>query len=288
MAMPVTFSILTNMVKFLPIYFIPGTMGKIFKMIPLVVCVVFLVSLFESLFVLPAHLGHQKDRRRGPFVWLHHRQQAFSHWFRRSVRNVYGPFLVRVMRHRYVSLAFAAAILIVMLSYAGSGRMGFGVFPTIESDYSEATLVLPYGAPVERTEALMQRLLTGARQVHAESGHDELVQSITADIGISGGHTGRVRVQLAEHLADVVRRWKPSLVACEEILFRPPVGLAKEQVIADGDVGRVTVGQARSEGKVGLLWLRLPLEGPRPRGHRKGSHRILGILSRRINLLGGL
>jgi len=37
------------------------------------------------------------------------------------------------------------------------------------------------------------------------------------------------------------------------MLFRPPVGLAKEQVIADGDVGRVTVGQTRSEGKEGLL-----------------------------------
>ena len=59
--------------------------------------------------------------------------------------------------------------------------------------------------------------------------------------------------QLAEHLADVVGRRERPLVVCEEMLFRPPVGLAKEQVIADGDVGRVTVGQTRSEGKVGLL-----------------------------------
>ena len=44
-AMPVVFSVLTNMVTFLPIYFIPGRMGKIFKMIPIVVCVVFAVSL---------------------------------------------------------------------------------------------------------------------------------------------------------------------------------------------------------------------------------------------------
>ncbi|MFO7976622.1 MAG: efflux RND transporter permease subunit [Candidatus Hydrogenedentota bacterium] len=55
-AMPVTFSILTNIAAFMPIYFIPGFVGKIFQMIPAVVCVVFLLSLVECLFVLPAHL----------------------------------------------------------------------------------------------------------------------------------------------------------------------------------------------------------------------------------------
>ena len=52
------FSVITNMVTFMPIMFIPGTMGKIFKTMPLVVVAVFGVSLIESLFILPAHLSH--------------------------------------------------------------------------------------------------------------------------------------------------------------------------------------------------------------------------------------
>ena len=61
-AMPVTFSILTNIVAFMPMFFVPGIMGKIFRVIPAVVVLVFLISLVESLFILPAHLGHHHER----------------------------------------------------------------------------------------------------------------------------------------------------------------------------------------------------------------------------------
>ena len=199
-AMPVTFSILTNIVTFMPIYFIPGVMGKIFRMIPIVVCIVFMVSLFESLFVLPAHLAHQKDRQRHGFSrWLHARQQAFSHGFTQWVRRRYGPFLEFTLRNRYVTLSIAFAILTIMMSYALSGRMGFGLFPKVESDFSQANIVLPYGAAVEQTQAVVDRVLKGARKVAASTGRsDELVLSMISEIGRSGGHTARVRVTLAE------------------------------------------------------------------------------------------
>ena len=198
-ALPVTFSILTNVVAFLPIYFIPGTTGKIFRMIPLVVCVVFLISLGESLFVLPAHLGHQRDRkRRGVGGWLHGRQQAFSRGFIHGVRDYYGPFLAFTLRHRYVTIVAASGILAVTLAYAFSGRMGFQLFPIVESDYADAQLVLPYGTSVAKTEAIMRRLEVCADQVIDESGHPELVRAVLSDVGRSGSHTGRVRVELAE------------------------------------------------------------------------------------------
>jgi len=58
--------------------------------------------------------------------------------------------------------------------------------------------VMPYGTPVEKTDAVMQRLLAGAQRVHAESGHEELVESIITDVGQGGGgHSGRMRVTLA-------------------------------------------------------------------------------------------
>ncbi|MEN7973541.1 MAG: efflux RND transporter permease subunit, partial [Verrucomicrobiota bacterium] len=47
-AMPVTFSILTNIVAFLPLYFVPGVMGKFFRNIPMVVCATFAISLIEA------------------------------------------------------------------------------------------------------------------------------------------------------------------------------------------------------------------------------------------------
>ncbi len=198
-AVPVTFSVLTNIVTFLPLCFIPGTMGKFFRMIPIVVSTVFLISLGECLFVLPSHLAHQRERhRRGISAWLHTKQQAFSHSFMRWVKHRYGPFLKFTMKHRYLTVATAISLLAITLAYAFSGRMGFEIFPKVESDFSQAELVLPYGSPVEKTEAIMNRLLDGANKVIAESGHPELVTSITADIGRDGSHTGRMRVSLAD------------------------------------------------------------------------------------------
>ncbi len=198
-AMPVTFSILTNCAAFLPLYFIPGVMGKIFKMIPIVVCVVFIISLVESLFVLPAHLAHQRTGgRRGFSAWLHAKQRAFSDAFMHWVRDGYGPWLDFVLRHRYVTIAAALSVLAVLASYALSGRMGFELFPKVESDFSDAQAVLPYGSPVEKTEAVCRKLLAGAQTVIDEIGRDELVESVTSDVGIGGGHNCRVRVMLAD------------------------------------------------------------------------------------------
>lgn len=198
-AVPVVYSALTNIASFVPIFFIPGTTGKTFKMIPVVVCIVFLVSLVESLFVLPAHLGHTKERREhGISGWLHRKQQAFSKTFLRWVRDYYGPFVDFTMRRRYLTIACAVALLLVVSSYALSGRMGFQLYPIVESDFADGQVSLPYGTPVERTEAVMERLRMGAERVLADSGHPELVKAMIADIGEGGSHVGRIRVELAE------------------------------------------------------------------------------------------
>ncbi|MCA9857883.1 MAG: efflux RND transporter permease subunit, partial [Dehalococcoidia bacterium] len=54
---PVVFAILTTCIFFVPLLLVPGTFGKFFMQIPIVVILVPLLSLAESLLVLPAHLG---------------------------------------------------------------------------------------------------------------------------------------------------------------------------------------------------------------------------------------
>jgi multidrug efflux pump subunit AcrB len=88
-AMPVTFSILTNIAAFAPLLFVPGFLGKIWGVIPLVVCTVFVVSLMEAIFILPAHLAHSKEGT-GKF---HNWQQKFSKGF--SLLNAAIPRLFK-------------------------------------------------------------------------------------------------------------------------------------------------------------------------------------------------
>ncbi len=258
-AMPVTFSIITNVITFMPIYFIPGFMGKIFKMIPIVVCTVFIISLFESLFVLPAHLAHSRgNQKRGFMLWLHDRQQVFATAFTRWVHEKYGPFLRLTLRNRYITIAISIAVLLVMLTYAASGRMGFQLFPKVESDYAEATVVLPYGSPVEKTQAVMDRFLEGARKVIDDSGHPELVISIVADVGRGGGHNGRMRVNLA--LPEI----RDDIMSNDEFTRR----------------WRETVGEV-----AGVEYLRFSSDSGGPGGRGRAvavelSHRDIGVLER--------
>lgn len=236
LATPVTFSILTNVVTFLPLLFIPGIMGKIFSVIPLVVCTVFLISLFESLFILPAHLSHQKDRkRRGLLRLLHSAQQGFAHGFTWSVQHFFGSFLNTVLRIRYIAIAVAILVFIITLAYAGSGRLGFGLFPKVESDFARVEVTLPFGAAVEKTEAVMKQVYAGAERVIKECGHPELVEGIYEEIGREGSHTGFINLYLAD--ADIrenimsteefVQRWRETtgpLVGIDNITYSADFG----------------------------------------------------------------
>ncbi len=235
-AMPVTFSILTNIATFMPLYFMPGVMGKIFKMIPIVVTIVFIISLVESLYVLPAHLAHQKDRnRKGIGLWAHQKQQSFGKWFTNWVNTRYKPFLDFSLRNRYVVLALGIFVLVWAICYAQSGRMGFSMFPTVESDYSQGTVSFAYGSPIERSENASRRLIAGAQKIVDESGRPELVKGIFSEIGRGGSHVSRTRVYLADPevrrkimgTEEFTRRWREAvgpITGADKIRFEADAG----------------------------------------------------------------
>ncbi len=237
--MPVTFSVLTNIVTFIPLAFVPGIMGKIFRCVPAVVVSVFLISLLESLFILPAHLGHHRDReRKGMFAAMHRAQQRFSHAFLRFVATVYGPFVRRLTRGRYVTVACCAAVLVVTIGYVRSGRLGMTMFPKVESDYAVASVVLPYGSAVSQTRAVRQRLLDAADRVIAANGGDRLSLGVFAEIGAgfrgeSGGHVLQVSIQLTPPEV------RPLSTAALVELWRQAVGpvAGVETMVFESDAG---------------------------------------------------
>jgi multidrug efflux pump subunit AcrB len=194
---PVTFSVLTNIVAFLPMFFIPGVMGKIFWVIPAVVICVFAISLVESLYVLPSHLGHQKARGKSWFCFVTRAQARFSKGFMHLVNTVVSPLLLWTIRLRYLTLALALATLVATIGYVASGRMGMVMFPKVESDYAYVSVALPFGAPVARTEAVIGRMVRIAQELADENGGEELVEGIYSQVGTSsGGHQGSIRVFL--------------------------------------------------------------------------------------------
>ena len=143
---PVVFSILTNIVAFIPLMFVPGVTGKFWAPLPAVVILVLAISLLEALFILPAHLGHsRRPSAGGAGRLLHRRQQAFVAWFSRMVDRYYRPLLDVCLRNRYVTLTAAVAILVVVGGYGYSGHMGMVMMPEVAADEIEAGIRLPVG-----------------------------------------------------------------------------------------------------------------------------------------------
>jgi multidrug efflux pump subunit AcrB len=227
-AMPVTFSVLTNMVAFLPLYFIPGFMGKVFQCIPIVVISVFAISLIESLYILPSHLAHGKqDKKKGFFQKL---QQRFSQVFIKGVHLYYGPSLTFCLRHRYITLCLSLAILLLTFGYVKSGRMGFELFPKVESDYSRVSVTLPYGVPIEKTLSVQKKLVTSAQAVAQKNGGKKLVTGIFARINENESTIWVFLTPPDERpisTADFTKQWRThvgSLVGIEYIKFESDAG----------------------------------------------------------------
>ena len=182
-ALPIGFSILTNIVAFLPLCFVPGFMGKVFRVIPFVVITVFTISWVESLFILPSHLAHSRSKHGGEVGgFLHKGQQAFSRNFSRFVEKVYGPFVQICIRFRYVTVAVGVMFLLLILGYVFGGRIGIIMMPRVESDRAVVTAVLPYGSAMEKVSSVCDRLVQAANEVKEANGGDTLVEGIFAKI----------------------------------------------------------------------------------------------------------
>jgi len=210
-AMPVVFSVITNMVAFVPLMFIPGIMGKIFRTIPFVVIAVFAVSLIESLFILPAHLSHQHRKSFFPLNVLERWQAVFSRWFERFVHRVYGGLLFRLLAYRYTVIALGIALLLITAGYVSSGRMGMVMFPKTESNYAFCEIQMPFGTPEKKLREVEVRLVEKAGEVVEENGRENLSRGIFSQVD---DNRIRVRIYLTDPdvrpkgTAEVTRLWR--------------------------------------------------------------------------------
>nr|WP_255775370.1 efflux RND transporter permease subunit [Microbulbifer sediminum] len=174
-AIPLTFAILTNIVAFIPLMHLPGFMGKIFGIIPLVVGSVFVISWVEALFILPSHLaysrrGYRSDRARRFAA----RQKMIARSLDRFVERRFRPFLDLCIRHRYTTIAVALATLVIVAGYAASGRMGFTLMPRVERDSGRVQITFPAGTAEQQLELARTQIIDAANRVLDEVGREDV------------------------------------------------------------------------------------------------------------------
>ncbi|MGA0333739.1 MAG: efflux RND transporter permease subunit, partial [Kiritimatiellia bacterium] len=170
--MPVLGAVLTTIIAFVPLMFVGGIMGKFISILPVVVIACLVVSLYECLFLLPAHLGvHLPGERKSGNRMQRFFNTLHEHTGKRLERFSAGPyqrFLDLALQWRYLALSVAIAILIVTVGTVASGRISIQMFPSFDSFMLTAVVEFPNGTPIEVTEKALDQIDAAATRLNAK------------------------------------------------------------------------------------------------------------------------
>ena len=195
-SMPVTFAIITTAVAFIPVFFLPGMVGKFMYVIPIVVIPTLLFSLVQSKLVLPYHLTlcHVGDREgREKLNPISKLQRRFSDGMERFIQNVYMPILDKALSFRWLTLSLFLFALATSIALVAFGAIRFVFFPNVPSDYIFLELKMAEGTPLPETQKAMERIDRAIDEISTEQidqGSIDPVRNKSVFIGysvVSGG-----------------------------------------------------------------------------------------------------
>ncbi len=190
---PLIFAVLTTVAAFVPLLFIPGGVGETWSALPVILIAMLLVSLVESLLVLPSHLSHL----RGP-EWVP--TNAVDRFLTRIQgrvdvllnRFVQGP-LDRVLRFATdqpgVTMAGAVGMLILSISLLPAGIVPTTLAADVEGDFATVTLDMPDGTTASRTYEVAKELEAAGHRVIERLSRDRpedappLLTGVTVTVG---------------------------------------------------------------------------------------------------------
>lgn len=205
-AKPILFAVLTTMLMFAPLLYLPGPEGQLMRVVPIVVIAILAFSLIESLLILPAHLVSVKSVKVSKWNLFEQLQSVYSRALEYFIDVYFRPFIGVILRWRYpVTLLFMILFCLAMM-LLNNNWLKVVLFSTIEADYSTASVSFPTGTPKVKMEAAVKRFETSAEQLRdqliKQYGVDQL-QGIITKYGVGSGASG-------DHVGSVVLEMTPS------------------------------------------------------------------------------
>ena len=195
---PVIFAVLTTMVAFGPLFFIPSSIGKIIEEIPIIVMSVLFFSLVESLLVLPNHLSHLPrpgaPRMAGQRVhFVKRTQMRVDEGLRRFIDGPLDRSLRFATGRPGVVIATGVAMVILCVATIPAGIIRVNFMPTVEGDLVTATLEMPEGTPVQRTANMAGVVESAGHQALEQlaAGAGEEVDDLLAGVNVTIGKDAR-------------------------------------------------------------------------------------------------
>ena len=206
---PVVASVSTTIVAFVPLYFVEGTMGKFFAVVPFVVIAALLLSLVESILILPGHIAHhvRPFQHQNVFTILQSKlqnvMQAGIEWF---ITKIYLRSVRFILRYRYAAVCGAFALLIVSLGLIVGGRVKFNFFPKTDNDMVMVYLEFSPGTDFDHTQKwadfILNKLYVTEKRMQEKfqaSGRTAgfpFIKNVYSALGNGGSHKAMIQAEL--------------------------------------------------------------------------------------------
>ncbi|MDQ6993136.1 MAG: efflux RND transporter permease subunit [Mariprofundus sp.] len=143
---PVSATVLTTVIAFLPLMYMDGIIGKFIYSIPVVVITLLLFSWLEALFILPNHIrdvarADKRPKERLFFIWL---------------TNIYIWTLEKAVKLRYLTILLTIAALLATFGLAS--QMKFQLFPPGAESTFYLRITMPTGTTLEEMRDKLKAL----------------------------------------------------------------------------------------------------------------------------------
>ena len=204
---PVVTGVVTTMVAFAILGFMPGPIGQFLQDIPYVVIAVLAVSLLEAFVILPAHLAHGRPWSRPP---LAHVQAGVRLWLDQLRDDVVVRAITAALLRPWSTIAASVAFLALPVLLLSTSLVRFVLYDQpADVDRLSVHVTFPVGTPFEVTQRAVDQIVGAAHAVDGATEGD----SFGAFAVIVGGDfaaevdsfdAGHQDSAYASHLATVV------------------------------------------------------------------------------------
>ena len=153
---PITATVLTTIVAFLPMLITKGVMGEFIKWIPIVVSLALLMSLFESFCLLPNRLQWVSQKKPGFY------QRAVLDKFQK-LENLFSLFLNYCLNRKYLTL-LSISLLLLVSGFVFKFGSKVDLFSNRNPDFYSARIELQPNLPLDLAD---QQALQIAQKMQA-------------------------------------------------------------------------------------------------------------------------
>ncbi len=218
-------SFLTTCCVLGPLIFLTGEIGRILRVLPMMLLLVLAMSLIEAYLILPAHLGHsllhQDDARRSRI------RSRIESWIDFG-RDLLGVVVGAAIRWRYATAGITAMVFLLSIGLILGGLVRGQVFPPLEGDSMVARVLMQAGTPLERTKEVVAQVEQGLNTTNAtfkpnQPNQRDLVETTyvrfneNQEAKETGPHVATVSVDLLTNelrngrIVDILQTWREAV-----------------------------------------------------------------------------